>query len=251
MIDQRLELLLEVRPGDIGDLLHDFFVAQDVDVGHGNRCRNGVTGICVAVIEVAMRDHHVGHAITHHHAAEWHVTAGDALGKRHQIRLNAERFAAPPVAGAPEAADHFIGDQQHVVFFADALNFRPIGFRWNDHAACALHRLTDERCDFIGTNIENRVLQPRCGLKSEFVRAQFRKMCATNLKPVRLLDMRDVGDRQSALLMHAFHAAERRAGHGAAVIPVPATNDGLLLRLPEATPVVAHEADDGVVAFGT
>ena len=50
-----------------------------------------------------------------------------------QVRMSGsmfERLAAPVVAGAPEAADHLVGDQQHVVFAQhrlDLLEIRPRG----------------------------------------------------------------------------------------------------------------------------
>ena len=51
------------------------------------------------------------------------------------------------------------------------------------------------------------------------------------------------------LLVHGFHAAERRAGDGAAVVAVPARNDDVAFRLAEQLPVAAHQADHGVVRF--
>ncbi|MCY1535422.1 hypothetical protein D9M68_708280 [compost metagenome] len=61
--------------------------------------------------------------------------------------------------------------------------------------------------------------------------------------------MHDAGNRQVALLVHAAHAAEAGAGHGGAVVAVDAADDHLLLRLALERPVVADQAQQGVVAF--
>ncbi len=108
----------------------------------------------------ALADQHVGHTVADQHPAQRDITGRHALGKRHQVGLDAEVFAAEPVAETAESANHFIGDQQDAVLVADALDFRPVS-RWrNDHAACALHRLTDEGADLVGTDVKNLFFQP-------------------------------------------------------------------------------------------
>ncbi|MCY1421770.1 hypothetical protein D9M71_374340 [compost metagenome] len=62
--------------------------------------------------------------------------------------------------------------------------------------------------------------------------------------------MLDAGDRQVALLVHRLHPAQAGAGHGGAVVAVDAADDDLLLGLALERPVVAHQAQHGVVAFG-
>ncbi|MNO96455.1 hypothetical protein D3C76_881260 [compost metagenome] len=61
--------------------------------------------------------------------------------------------------------------------------------------------------------------------------------------------MHDIRD-QPALLVHAAHAAQARAGHGGAVVTVDAADDDLLVLLALERPVMADHAQHGVVAFG-
>ena len=77
-----------------------------------------------------------------------------------------------------------------------------------------------------------------------------RVQVAAQAKPVGLLDVEDVGDRQARLGVHPGHAAEAGGADRAAVIAVAARDDDLLVRLAEQAPVVADEADDGVVGLG-
>ena len=63
--------------------------------------------------------------------------------------------------------------------------------------------------------------------------------------------MHDIWNGQPALGVHARHAAERRAGHGAAVIAIVAAYDDCALRLALQFPIAARHPHDGVVCFGT
>ncbi|CAB5338592.1 hypothetical protein IST4119_00347 [Burkholderia multivorans] len=62
--------------------------------------------------------------------------------------------------------------------------------------------------------------------------------------------MDDVLDLRRHLLVHVAHAAERAARDRGAVIAVLARNHVLLLRLALHAPVLMHDAQHGVVAFG-
>ena len=62
-------------------------------------------------------------------------------------------------------------------------------------------------------------------------------------------DMNDVWHRAIKLVMHALHAAKRRACYGRAVIGHFAGNDPILLRLALKRPVMAHEPKRGVIGF--
>ena len=68
----------------------------------------------------------------------------------HDVGRDAERLAAEHVAGAAEAADHLVGDEQHVVLAQHLLDLREIARRRHDHAARAHHRLGDEGGDGVG-----------------------------------------------------------------------------------------------------
>ena len=70
--------------------------------------------------------------------------------------------------GAAKAADHFIGDQQDIVFPADALDFRPVIHRRNEHAGRALDRFTDKSGNAMRAEFQNFSFQFLCALQSEF-----------------------------------------------------------------------------------
>ena len=60
-------------------------------------------------------------AIGERHGADRQVARGQALGHRHDVGLEPHGLEAQPVAGAAEAADDFVGNEQDAVFAADAL----------------------------------------------------------------------------------------------------------------------------------
>ena len=68
----------------------------------------------------------LGHAPRQNQTAHGDVTGGQALGDRQGVGLETECLMREPFAGATETTNHFVGTQQHVVFAADALNFRPV-----------------------------------------------------------------------------------------------------------------------------
>src|SRR3546814_3321748 len=120
---------------------------------------------------------------------ERQVAGGDALGQRHQVRLDGEAVAAEPLAGAPEAADHLVGDQQDVVLPADALHLRPIACRRDDDAAGTLHRLAAEGGDGLRPELEDLVLARLGGGPAEPFWAKFLRRGAAALPvPVGLAD---------------------------------------------------------------
>ena len=64
---------------------------------------------------------------------------GDHVG-RDAVALDAEPGAEPA-----EAADHLVGDEEHVALAQDPLDLGPVAVGRRDHAAGADHRLADER----------------------------------------------------------------------------------------------------------
>jgi len=149
---------------------------------------------------------------------------------------------AEPGAEATEATDDFVGDQQDLVFGGNALDFRPVGRGRNDDATGALDRFGDEGGDILLAKLEDLVLQFLCHLETEFLR---RKVTALGI-PVGLVDVVDARDRQVALFVHPFHAAERGAGDRRTVIGVLA-GDHLGLRfVAERLPVDPRHAEPGV-----
>ena len=218
-------------------------------VGQAYRAGHRVAGIGVAVGELAaLLDEHPRHPLAHHHAAQRHVAAGHALGESHQVGPEAEGLAAEPAARAAEAADHLVAHQQDAVALADALDLGPVAGRRNDHAAGALYGLADEGGHVLRAQLQDALLQPARGLQAEGFGLQAQ---GTALRPpAGLLDVGDAGNGQTALRVHARHAAQRGAGHRGAVVRVVAADDDLALGLAQHVPVAAHHAHDGVVALG-
>ena len=207
-----------------------------------------MTGVGIAVIEFAtFFDQHFGDAITDQYAAKRNITRGHAFGKGDQIGFEAHGFAAEPCTEATEAANHFVRNNQHAVFIANALDFRPVGFRWNDDAARALHRFADKGGHFVRPDFEDFFFEPAGSDDAEFVfgYAQFHAVFTV----VRLFNVDDTGNRQIALFVHAGHTAERRAGDGRAVVGIFTADDGFALFLPFDVPVAAHHTQIGVVRF--
>ena len=161
------------------------------------------------------------------------------------MRADAESLAAKPVAGAPEAGDHLIRDQQDAVLVADALNFRPIGAGRNDHPARALHRLADKGRNLIDAQFQDHFFQLTRAQQAELVR---RHVAAFGI-PVRLADMDDPADHP-AMGMDRGHAAQAAAAHGGAVVAILAGNDHRLFRLALDVPVPADQTDIRVIGLG-
>ena len=101
----------------------------------------------------------VAHRVGDADAAERDVAAGDALGELHDVRLDAVVLQPEPAAGAAEAGDHFVGDEQHVVARADLADAREVVRGRDDDAAGALDRLGDERGDRIGAFAQDGVFE--------------------------------------------------------------------------------------------
>ncbi|MNZ95284.1 hypothetical protein D3C78_1144260 [compost metagenome] len=106
-----------------------------------------------------------------------------------------------PFTGTAKATDHLVGAQQHVVLAADALDFRPVAFRREDHAARALERLGHKACDILCAQLEDFLFQLQGAAAAELGRRQL----ATLGVPVRLVDVCHIRN-QPAHLMHELHA---------------------------------------------
>ena len=80
-------------------------------------------------------------------------------------------------------------------------------------------------------------------MHAEFLRGNF----AAEIVPIGLQDVLESGQRQAPLPVHAGHSAERGGDHRRSVIAAPATDQDTPIRLALEGPVVANEADHGVV----
>ena len=61
--------------------------------------------------------------------------------------------------GSTEATDHFVRDQEDLVFSKNRLDRLEIFFRRNDYPTCALDRLSDHGGNGVRVFLENQVLQ--------------------------------------------------------------------------------------------
>ena len=232
MVFEFLPAFRQIRRGNVAHVFDDAFVAQQLDVARGDRGARRMAGVREAVVEVAA----VGEARSatrsrHHHAADRQIARRHTLCHHEQVGFEIVVFRREPAAGAAEAGDHFVDDEQDSVFFADAPHFGPIARRRHDDAARALNRFADERSDFVGANGFDPPLEVARAFDAELFGGQV----AAIFEVVRLRDVLDARDRQAALLVHVRHAAEARAAHRAAVVRVFAADDHVAIRLTQRT----------------
>ena len=180
------------------------------------------------------------------HRGDRQVAGREALGGGDDVGREAEPLAAPPAAGPAEAADHLVGDQQHVVLAADALDLLPVALRRHDHAARTLDRLADERGDVVGPELEDALFQAARGLLAMGLR---REVAAMRI-PVGRLDVLEAWQRQVGLGMHRRQPGQARGRERHAVVAVRPADHDLLGRPALQVPEPAHELDRGVVGLG-
>ncbi len=245
MLGQLLPARLQIGCRFRFDSLDDLLLAQDANVLQRHRRGDRVSRVGEAVVELAALVERLHHLIAHHHAAHGQVAGGHALGDGHQVRCVAVVVAAEPFAGAAEAADDFVGDEEDVVTRENLADLRPVAGWRNDHAAGPLDRLGDKGRHLVLADFENLLLQLLRDAHAEFFRTQRTAFA----EPVGLVDMLDAGNRTVALAVHGFHAAQAGAGHRRAVVAVPAADDHFLPRHALGRPVMAHHAQYRVIGF--
>ena len=162
---------LEVGHGVLPAVLHDPLGAEDPDVLERDRARDGVPGPGEAVEELAAPpEERLGDPVVHHDPPDRHIARRKALRDRHQVGVEPVVLGAEPGAGAPEAADYLVGDEEHPVLAADAGDLRPVRVRRHDHPARALDRLRDERRHPLRPEVEDPLLDGPRRLEPELVR---------------------------------------------------------------------------------
>ena len=107
----------------------------------------------------AFFDQRLGNPIPNHDPAHGKIAGSQTFGDGHEVGLETVVVRAKPTAGATEAADYLVDNQQDVVFLADTGNLGPIAFGWDDDTPGPLDRLTDERTDAIGANLPNTLFK--------------------------------------------------------------------------------------------
>ena len=168
------------------------------------------------------------------------------LGRGDDVRLQAESLRAPPIAGPAEAANHFVGHQQDIVFLEDRGDLGPIGLGRNDDAAGTLHRFGKQCRDRIRAFRQDqlfKILRAARG-KCLFALAGFAEAVV-----MRAVGAQDAGDRQIEIVVERRQAGERGGRHGDAVIGLHAGNDLFLLRTAQRVVEIPDHLDRGIVGF--
>ena len=246
-IDQRL---LEIR-ADFRRVLDQALLLEYLEIGEADRAAHRMARIGEAVREHADLGRSVGehapHLVRHHDRRKREIGAGDALGERHQVGLQAVEAGAEPAAEAAEAGDDLIDDEQHVVLGEDRLHLLEIALGRHDHAAGAHDRLGDEG----GAGLRPFLLDQRFELVRKACRKGFLALARLALAEVMRAGGVDRAlDRDVERLVIERNAGEAAGRHADAVIGAHARDDLLLLRLAAQVVVVAHELELGVVGVG-
>ena len=153
-------------------------------------------------------------------------------------------FEREPLAGAAEAGDHLVGDQQHLVAVADLAQAGEVVVGRRVDAARALDRLGDHRGDRVRTFLLDR--------GHDVVDHQIAAVdpTAAGRRHIRCGRVDDVGNRTAELGLEDLHA--RGGGHRdrVAVVCLDAGDDLLLLGSTLLDPVEPGRLDIGLVRLG-
>ena len=95
-------------------VFHQPFAFDNRQISQRHRTASGMArvgiGVHPALFDRRIHDH-LADRVGDLNAAQRQIAAGDALGKGHNIRLNAPAVEAKPFAGAPKTGNHFVGNQ--------------------------------------------------------------------------------------------------------------------------------------------
>ncbi len=135
-------------------VLDDIEPHRLLDAGEPRRAADRMPRIGVAVIDRAERVL-VGlearfDLVVDDAGAEREIARRDRLGEAHDVGLHAPGARSRPGAGAAEAGDDLVRDQQDVVLVEQRTELGPIGGGRHDDAAGPHHRLGDHGGDGIG-----------------------------------------------------------------------------------------------------
>jgi hypothetical protein len=124
---QLFELGLEVGAG-LGTALDQILPLEDFDVFEGGGAGDGVAaeGQQVAERGGPLLLEHLVDMLGDDGRGERRVTGGNPLGHRHDVRHEPELLGGEHGAGATEAVDHLVGDQQDAVLRADLAEHLPV-----------------------------------------------------------------------------------------------------------------------------
>src|SRR6267143_1696224 len=143
-------------------------------------------------------------------------TAGNALRRAKNVRLDSRVFASPPLSGAAHARLHFVHDEHDAVLPADALQFLQKEL-WCGHiAAFALNGLDDDARNVLGIEqpLENLPFELFENLRA----ASLRGVAVRAAIRVRIRDVLDAAEQGAeSLALRRFRRWQRERAHRAPV----------------------------------
>ena len=95
-------------------------------------------------VEVLKRVYRVPDPLCTPYTAQGHVSAGDALGHGHDVRLDIEMLHCKPLSGPTKTTDHFVDNEQHSVAVTYLANYLPVLLRRPVSSESLLDRLPDK-----------------------------------------------------------------------------------------------------------
>ena len=220
-VRQALQRMGRIRPFRLERLgpREQPFARVDVQRGQAGRAGHRVRRIGVAVeqLDGCLRPLHEGvvDGLLGDDGAHRLRAVGQALGAGDQVRRHAELLRGERRAGAPEARDDFIEDQQDAVLVADLAQPLQVADRRGQNAGAAGDGLDDDRGDV------RRIVQRHQAL--EFVRqvrAMLRQAAAEGvLRQVqRVRQVVDAGELRAEPLAVVDHAADGDAAEADAMV---------------------------------
>ena len=148
MIEALTQALLHVL-ADLGGVGEEVTLRVDVEHLGSHRRADRMARVGIAVAEDADLPGCLGDRLDdlfgHDDGTDRQIGRRERLGEAHRVRLDAEGLGPERIARAPEATDHFIGDEEDVVLLQDRLDRLEVAARRDDDATGALHGLGDER----------------------------------------------------------------------------------------------------------
>ena len=175
-----------------------------------------------------------------------YVGRRDRLGEDHEVGRDAVGLTGERIAGAAEACDHFVGDDEHVVLAAHRLDLFPVGRRRRHDAAGAHHRLADEGGDGVGALGDDR----RFELFGEPRGERLLALPGLAVTPeISAADVAHERQRQVEIAMEDGHAGEAARDDRDAVVGAVARNDFLLFRASQRIVKVPDHLDREVVGL--
>ena len=214
------------------DARDEALLLHDVEVRQRNGTRGGMRGVGVAV-----PPHHrhgpgrpegLGDAPRHDHRAQRDVARGDALGGEHDVGVEGPALTCEHRARTPIAADHLVGDEEHVMSATGLAHPGEVVARRCVDASRADDRLAEEGCNVV----------PLAQQGLEGIRVVPRHL---HHRGIEVAMPRPIG----------LDARQARPGQVHAVIRVLARDDHGALGLTELRPVAAdqfHCRVDGVAS---